>query len=116
MSHFSATFNSDNSDIKCCGHLNIKYISAESLGDFLCILTPNTGQLNPLFHTLAEFRPIVKRVVARQSTDCLAANAQLSPNGRPMNSLSSLNILAKTHKMCVNNPQVPCSDNFAVSS
>ena len=25
------------------------------LGDFLCILTPNTGQMNPLFHTFVEF-------------------------------------------------------------
>ena len=46
------------------------------IGDFLCIRTPNTGQLNPLFHTFAEFRPIVNRVVVRQSTDLLAANAQ----------------------------------------
>ena len=52
-----------------------------ALGDFLCIPTPNTGQLNPLFHTIAEFRLIVNRIVARQSTDWLAANAQFSPNG-----------------------------------
>ena len=51
-----------------------------SLGDLLCILTPNTGQLNPLFHTFAEFRLIVNRIVVRQSTDWLAANAQFSPN------------------------------------
>ena len=51
-----------------------------TLGDFLCIRTPNTDQLNPLFHTFAEFRPIVNRVVAQQSTDWLAANAQFSPN------------------------------------
>ena len=51
-----------------------------SLGDFLCIPTPNTGQLNPLFHTFAEFRLIVNRVVAQQSTDWLAANAQFFPN------------------------------------
>ena len=54
---------------------------ASTLGDFLCIPTPNTGQLNPVFHTFAEFRPIVNRIVARQSTDWLAANAQFSPNG-----------------------------------
>ena len=36
-----------------------------SLGDFLCIPTPNAGQLNPLFHTFAEFRLIVNRIVAR---------------------------------------------------
>ena len=42
--------------------------------------TPNTGQLNPLFQTFAEFRPIVNRVVARQSTDWLAGSAQFSPN------------------------------------
>ena len=51
-----------------------------TLGDFLCIPTPNTGQLNPLFHTFAEFRPIVNRIVVRQSTDWLAANAQFFPN------------------------------------
>ena len=50
------------------------------LGDFLCIQTPNTGQLNPPFHTFTEFRPIVNRIVAWQSTDWLAANAQFSPN------------------------------------
>ena len=42
--------------------------------------TLNTGQLNPLFHTFAEFRLIVNRIVARQSTDWLVANAQFSPN------------------------------------
>ena len=52
----------------------------QSLGDFLCIPTPNTGQLNPLFHTFVEFKLIVNRIVARQSTDWLAANAQFSPN------------------------------------
>ena len=46
----------------------------------MCIRTPNTGQLNPLFYTFAEFRRIVNRVVARQSTDWLAANAQFSPD------------------------------------
>ena len=51
-----------------------------SLGDFLCIPTPNTGQLNPLFHTFAEFRLIVNRIVVRQPTDWLAANVQFSPN------------------------------------
>ena len=44
------------------------------------IPTPNTGQLNPLFHTFAEFRPIVHRIVARQFTDWLVASAQFSPN------------------------------------
>ena len=53
------------------------------LGDFLCIQTPNTGQLNPLFHTFAEFRLIVNRMEARQSTDWVAANAQFSPNAYP---------------------------------
>ena len=42
--------------------------------------TPNTGQLNPLFHTFAEFRLIVNRIAALQFTDCLTANAQFSPN------------------------------------
>ena len=55
-------------------------VREESLGDFLCIPTLNTGQSNPLFHTFAEFRLIVDRIVARQSTDWLAANAQFSPN------------------------------------
>ena len=50
-----------------------------SLGDFLCIPISNTGQLNALFHTFAEFRLIVNRIVARQSTDWLAGNAQFSP-------------------------------------
>ena len=51
-----------------------------TLGDFLCIPTPNTGQLNPLLHTFGEFRRIVNRVVVWQSTDWLTANAQSSPN------------------------------------
>ena len=49
--------------------------SPVSLGSFLCIPTPNTGQLNPLSHTFAEFRLMVNRIVTRQSTDWLAANA-----------------------------------------
>ena len=60
--------------------INLVTVQCNPLGDFLCILTPNTGQLNPLFHTFAEFRLIVNRIVARQSTDWLAANAQFSPN------------------------------------
>ena len=48
--------------------------------DFLGIGTPNTGQLSPLLHTFVEFRPIVNRVVARQSTDGLTTNVQFSPN------------------------------------
>ena len=44
------------------------------------IQTWNTSQLNPLFHTFAEFRPIVIRAVAWQSTDLLVVNAQFSPN------------------------------------
>ena len=51
-----------------------------SLGDFLCIPTPNTGQLNSLFRTFGEFRLIVNRIVAWQSTNWLAVNAQFSPN------------------------------------
>ena len=46
--------------------------------DFLCILTLTTGQLDSLFHTFAEFTPVVHRVVAQQSTDWLAANAHFS--------------------------------------
>ena len=40
----------------------------------------HTGQLNPLFHTFAEFRHIVNGVVVRQSADWLADNAQFSPS------------------------------------
>ena len=54
--------------------------SLKPLGDFLCIPTPNTGQLNPLFHTFVKFRLIVNRIVTRQYTDWLAANAQFSLN------------------------------------
>ena len=39
-------------------------VTGASLGDFLYIPTPKTGQLNPLFHTLAEFILIVNRIVA----------------------------------------------------
>ena len=60
-------------------------VTLVTLGDFLCIPTLNTGQLNPLFHTFAEFRLIVNRIVAWQSTDWLAANAQFSPNDEPTN-------------------------------
>ena len=49
-----------------------------ALGNFLCIPTPNADQLNPLFHTFAEFRLIVNRVEAWQSTDWLETNAQFS--------------------------------------
>ena len=55
-------------------------IGSLALGDFLCISTMNTGQLNPLFHTFAEFRLIVNGIVVQQSTDWLVANAQFSPN------------------------------------
>ena len=41
-------------------YLAIRYEIPPPLGDFLCIPTSNTGQLNPLFHTFAEFRLIVK--------------------------------------------------------
>ena len=43
-------------------------------------LVHSDTELNPLFHTSAEFRLIVNRIVARQFTDWLAANAQFSPN------------------------------------
>ena len=49
------------------------------LGDFLYIPTLNTGQLNPLFHTFAEFRRIVDEVVVLRSTDWLAVSAQFCP-------------------------------------
>ena len=48
----------------------------------MCISKPNTGQLNLLFHTFAEFRLIVNRIVAQQSTDWLAANSQFSSNAQ----------------------------------
>ena len=57
----------------------------DTLRDFLCIPIPNPGQLNPLFHAFAEFRLIVNRVVAWQSTDWSAANAQFSPNDDTIN-------------------------------
>ena len=46
-----------------------QFSASNSLGDFLCIRTPNTVQLNSLFHAFAELRIIVNRVVAWQSTD-----------------------------------------------
>ena len=60
------------------------YVSVRlsALGDFLCISTPNTDQLNPPFHTFAELRLIMTKIVARQFTDWLAANAQFSPDGQ----------------------------------
>ena len=57
------------------------------------IWAPNTGQMNRLLHTIAEFRPIVNRIVARQSTDSLAANAQFSPD-ESKNTLIVLTLLA----------------------
>ena len=59
----------------------------------MCIRTPNTGQLNPLFHTFAEF---LNRVVARQSTDLLVANAQFSPNAPDLNFTSVVAKLSTT--------------------
>ena len=70
------------------------------LGDFLCIPTPNTGQLNSLFHTFAEFRLIVNRIVARQSTDWLATNAQFSPNAKFARNVTLLALLDKMSKNC----------------
>ena len=64
--------------------------------DFLYISTLNTGQLNPLFHTFAEFRLIVNRIVAWQSTDWLAANAQFSPN------------VLLIHSVCEENVELEC--------
>ena len=63
-----------------CEYITSCVVVHTSLGVFLCIQTPNTDQLNLQFHTLAEFRPVVNRVVARQFTDWLAANAQFSAN------------------------------------
>ena len=56
-------------------------------GAVLCIWSPNTGKLNALFYTFAEFRPIVNRVAARQSTDLFVANGQFSPYFEPFSIL-----------------------------
>ena len=53
----------------------------DALGAFLCIGTPNTGQLISLFHTFAEFRPISGLLCNNPNHYWLAANAQFSPNG-----------------------------------
>ena len=55
-------------------------VRMNTLGDFLCIPTLNIDKLNPLFHTFAEFRLLVNRVLARQSTDWFEANMQFSNN------------------------------------
>ena len=55
-----------------------------TLQHFLCIQPPTSGLLNPPFHTFAEFRPIVNRIVVRHATDWLAANAKFSPNDRTL--------------------------------
>ena len=62
------------------------------LENFLCIQTLSKGQLNPLFQTFAEFRPLVNRVVARRSTDCLAANSQFSSNDSSGNTKKAENV------------------------
>ena len=71
----------------------------------MCIPTPNTGQLNPLFHTFAEFRLIVNRIVVRQSTDWLAANAQFSPNG---NRFFFVNQLTTDYVLCGACSEIDC--------
>ena len=50
------------------------------LGAFLCIRTPNTGQLNSLFHIFAEFRPISGLPSYNPIYYWIAASAQFSPN------------------------------------
>ena len=55
--------------------------SLNSLNSMKVPLHLEKTPLNPMFHTFAEFRLIVNRIVARQSTDWLAANEQFSPNG-----------------------------------
>ena len=89
LSYSRIRFGSERTDALISMRLKIIYLSAlrifknnkiVRLGDLLWILTPNTGQLNPLFHTFAEFRLILNRIVPWQPTDWLAANAQFSPN------------------------------------
>ena len=63
-----------------CLHEHACACVISTLGDCLCIPKPNIGQSNPLFHTFAQFRLIVNRVVAWQATDWLMVNAQFSPN------------------------------------
>ena len=76
------------------------------------IPTSNTGQLNPPFHTFAEFRLIVNRVVAWQSTDWLAANVQFSPNAE-LNEKFGLIVWIRKHieytrqSSCVNARGIP---------
>ena len=52
----------------------------KTLRTFLCIRTPNTGQLNSLFHTFAEFRPISGLLCYNPIYYWMAASAQFSPN------------------------------------
>ena len=53
------------------------------LGYLLCIRTSSTDQLNPMFHTFAEYRPMVNRIVSPQSTDWLPTSGQFSANVAP---------------------------------
>ena len=75
----STTGQIHDSQLKVSSNSCVHCVCVRTLGDFLCIPTPNPGQLNPLFHTFVEFRLIVNRIIARQSTDWLGANAQFSP-------------------------------------
>ena len=85
-----------------------------TLKDFLCIPTPNTGQFDPLFHTSAEFRLIVNRIVVRRSTDWLAANVQFSPNEYRPDVVNVTGLLKKLDKIIVINQGnlYTCTLNF----
>ena len=90
------------------------WLAGTSLGDFLCIPTPNTGQWNPLFHTVGEFRLIVNRIVVRQSTDWLAANAQLLNNS--MNWASCSQLFSKSGKWAQNLPVSPYPERIRLQN
>ena len=82
----------------------------KSLEDFLYIPTPNTDQLNTQFHTFEEFRAIVNRVVAQQSTDWLVANAQFSPND--VENQRKLTFLSQAVHACrVLDQELPCENS-----
>ena len=53
----------------------------QSIRRFLVYLDTEYRPIESPVSHLCKFRPIVSRVVAQQSTDWLAANAQFSPNG-----------------------------------
>ena len=80
----------------------------------MCIPTLNTGQLNPLFHTFAEFRLIVNRIVARQSTDWLAANAQFSPNEQDGSDQEAISEISISNFYVISSVRLFCSTNYII--